>query len=123
MTYIALLPALLLAACVTRPPPDPAPDPDVEAVGREVRDDFCTPGSLLRTCIKVPNATTCEAVFADVWPACRVGIHPSEDRDRNYAEGRVAGRCVFDAFSAKFGVTGDPACLDIALEMRDAGSR
>jgi hypothetical protein len=114
---IAAALALLVAGCASSAPPPPArPAPPsqsamLEQAKAQTRDFFCNPDSSPRKCIAIPSDAACAETFEALWPSCARGVVLHEGSDaRDHEEGRVVGRCMTDAFVAKYGRTGSAEC-------------
>jgi hypothetical protein len=108
----------LVAGCAGPSPPPAAPSPArpsqgtlIERAKTETRDYFCNPDSPPRRCVAIPSDAACAETFEALWPACARGLVLHEGPDtRDHEAGRVVGRCMSDAFVAKYGRSGSAEC-------------
>jgi hypothetical protein len=110
----------LVTGCAGSSPPRPTQPPQpaqpsqsslIERAKAETRDYFCNPEASPRKCIAIPSDAACAETFEALWPSCAPGLVLHEGSDaRDHEAGRVVGRCMTEAFMAKYGGSGSAEC-------------
>ena len=84
----------------------------MQSLKAELRQMYCQPGSVLRSCFAVPDDAACGAAFDAAWPECTRDIVLREaPSDENRRQGVRAGRCITEELVANFpDRRASPAC-------------